>query len=137
MTSFLYYYIEVYNIPTIIGIPGKECRDLTAGHSTQFTCVYNASSNPNVTITFWRLNDKLLIQNTSHYTLITEYGIDDLDKVRSTLIISNAVSGIDGTYTCWCEYNQSMMYGNKLYRSSSASVCLRVGAGIYYCIKLV
>jgi len=121
----------VYNIPTIIRIPGKECRDLTTGHSTQFTCVYNASSNPNVTITLWRLNDKLLTHNTSHYTLITEYGVDDLDKVRSTLIISNAGSAISGTYTCWCEYNQSMIYENELFRSSSASVCLRVGAGIY------
>jgi len=85
----------------------------------------------------WRLNDKLLTQNTSHYTLITEYGIDDLDQVRSTLIISNAVSDINGTYTCWCEYNQSMIYNNEVFRSSSASVCLRVGAGRHLFIKPV
>ena len=72
----------------------------------------------------------VITHNTSHYTLITEYGINELDQVRSTLIISNVTHDISGTYTCWCEYNQSMIYGNKLFRSSPASVQLKVGPGM-------
>ena len=44
----------------------------------------------------------MIISNTSHYILITEYGLDDLDQVRSTLIKSDAV---DGTYNVFdCSY---------------------------------
>ena len=116
-------------MPEIVGIPGKECRDVAMGNSVQFSCTYNASSDPNITITRWSFDNKLLSKNTSHYKLITEYGFDQLDQVRSTLIISNAINDIGGTYTCWCEYNQSLIYENKLFRSSYASVCLRIGAG--------
>ena len=131
--------LEVYNIPTIIGVPGKECRDLTTGHSTTFSCTYNASSDPNITITMWSLNGTLLTHNTSHFTMITEFNFDYLhpDKVKSKLIISNVNHSISGTYTCWCEYNKSLIYENEVFRSNSTSVCLRVATGIDQCIKLV
>ena len=137
MYSFIALLLEVYNIPTIIGVPGKECRDLTTGHSATFTCTYNASSDPTITITMWSVNGVLLTHNTSHYTMITEYDVDQLDQVKSMLIISNVNHGINGTYTCWCEYNKSLIYGNEVFRSNPASVCLRVATGIDQCIKLV
>ena len=81
------------------------------------------------------MNGSLLTHNTSHYTLITEYKFDYFypDKVRSTLNISNVTTDISGTYTCWCEYNQLMIYGNEMFRSNTFSVFLEVISGKYLC----
>ena len=98
------------------------------GHSTRFSCTYNASSVPNLTITRWSVNGVVIPHNTSQFTLITEYGIYELDEVKSTLIISNVNYGNDGTYTCWCEYNSSLIFNNKLFRSAYSSVRLKVTA---------
>jgi len=76
------------------------------------------------------MDGAVIVHNTSHYMLITEYGINELDQVRSTLIISNVTHDISGTYTCWCEYNQSVIFGNELFRSSPTSVHLKVGPGM-------
>ncbi|XP_065885346.1 uncharacterized protein [Dysidea avara] len=126
--------IEVYKIPTILDVPNKGSENLTTGHSTIFTCTYNASSDPYMTVTMWSLNGKLLTHNTSHFTMITEFYFDYLhpDQVKSTLIISNVNHGIGGTYTCWCEYNKSMIYENEVFRSGTASVNLTVISGSHH-----
>ena len=126
-------YLGVYKTPTIVEFPDSACENLTTSHSTKFSCTYNASSDPNITIAMWSVNGTLLTHNTSHYTMITEYGIDEHDQVRSTLTISNVNHDIGGTYTCWCEYNKSLIYGNEMYRSSSAGTCLRVVTGKHQC----
>jgi len=125
---------DVLRAPIVVSFSGEECHNLTTeDSSTQFSCTYNASTDPNITITKWSVNDKAIPHNTSHYTLITEYGIDDLDLVKSMLIISNVVDDISGTYkfTCWCEYNKRVIYAGKVVRSISKKMCLTVHKGTY------
>ena len=88
----------MYKIPTTIDSPDNAYKNLTTGHSTIFSCTYNANSVPNLTITRWSVNGVVISHNTSQFTLITEYGIYELDEVKSTLIISNVNYGNDGTY---------------------------------------
>ena len=127
----------MYKIPAILDSPNEGSKNLTTGHSTTFTCIYNASSDPYMTVTMWSLNGTLLTHNTSHFTMITVFNFDYLhpDKVRSTLTISNVNHGISGTYTCWCEYNKSLIYENEMFRSNTASVNLTVISGKCLCIK--
>ena len=35
----------------------EKCIELDEGQSTIFTCIYNASTNPNVTIPTWKFNE--------------------------------------------------------------------------------
>ncbi|XP_065885359.1 uncharacterized protein [Dysidea avara] len=121
--------ISVLNTPIIVAFSGRECQNLTTGHATTFTCTYNASSDPTITITKWSIDGVVIMHNTSHYTMTTEYGINELDQVRSTLNISNVATGNSGKYACWCEYNESLIYAKKVFRSNTESMCLKVHAG--------
>ena len=115
----------------IVAFSGRECQNLTTGHATTFTCTYNASSDPTITITKWSIDGVVIMHNTSHYTMTTEYGINELDQVRSTLNISNVTTGNSGKYACWCEYNESLIYAKKVFRSNTESMCLKVHAGMH------
>jgi len=124
----------VYKRPTILESPNDT--SISVGDSTQFICTYSASSNRHIVITRWSVNGKLIEKNTSHYALTTEYNYKyfNPDQVKSTLIISNATIDISGRYTCWCEYNESMIYGNKKITSSPSSVSLTIiSSGKYPC----
>ena len=119
----------MYKWPTILVSPNDT--SISVGDSTQFTCTYSASSNRHIAITRWSVNSTLIEKDTSHYALTTEYNYKYFhpDQVRSTLIISNATIDISGRYTCWCEYNESMIYGNEKIRSNPSSVNLTVISG--------
>jgi len=97
------------------------------GQSTEFTCVYNASTDPSVTITSWIFNENRLTHNTSHYSITTQYGADpaNINHVKSTLKLSKVVPDDSGTYVCQLAYNSQIIYDKKEV-SSSTSFCLRV-----------
>ena len=104
------------------------CIELYEGHSTEFGCKYTASTDPNVTITTWKFNEVPLQHNSSHYTIITDYGTDPINanSVLSRLKLSNAVAENAGTYTCQCGYNSDVY--NKGIVSNTAYFCLKVNA---------
>ena len=110
----------------------KRCVERNEGQSAELTCIYNASTNLNITITTWRFNGELLKENLSHYTIITKPGGDprNLNRVLSRLILSNLTSDNGGTYTCQCVYNSTAIAGHKDNMFSKAnSYCLKVNPG--------
>ena len=111
--------------------PNNRCVELIEGQSTEFTCIYNASTNPNIAITTWRFNGELLEQNSSHYTMITKPGYDpiNLNRVLSRLILSNLVSDNSGTYSCQCAYNSTAIAGHNHVVSKANNYCLKVNPG--------
>ena len=94
--------------------------EIDEGQSTRLTCIYNASTSPNVTITTWKFED-FLQHNSSHYTLITKYDPFNPNHVLSTLILSNVVSDNAGTYTCQCVYNSDIIYSKEIFYSGTKS----------------
>ena len=126
-------YITVLNVqPTLhkwLTDPSSKCVELHEAQSTEFTCIYIASTNPNVTITTWKYNDKPLRRNSSHYTMITIYGTDPINAhhVSSRLIFSNVTVDNTGTYTCQCGYNQNVIINHDQdIVSNTTSFCLKV-----------
>ena len=55
----------MYKIPTTIDSPDNAYKNLTTGHSTIFSCTYNANSVPNLTITRWSVNG--VVRNITQY----------------------------------------------------------------------
>ena len=108
--------------------PNNQCIELTEGQSTEFTCIYTASTNPYVTNTTWKFNGELLKHNSSHYTMITQYGNGpiNLNRVLSRITLSNVVPDNAGTYACQCGYNSSVINEKENVVSEAANFCLRV-----------
>ena len=101
------------------------------GHSTEFTCIYNASTNLNLTITTWKFEEDYLQYNSTHYTMTTEFGTDpaNVNRILSKLILSNVVADNAGTYTCQCVYNREMMYSKGTVYSETKIFYLEVKSG--------
>ena len=102
--------------------------EIDEGQSTKFICTYNASTNPNVTITTWKFEEDFLQHNSSHYIIITEYGYDPINPnhVLSRLILSNVVSDNAGIYTCQCVYNRDIIYSKGIFYSGTESFNVKV-----------
>ena len=86
------------------------------------------STNSSVTITTWTCNGETLQHNTSHYTMLTEYGTDPINTnhVSSRLVFSNVIANNTGTYTCQCGYNRNIISNNQdiAIVSNTISFCL-------------
>ena len=84
-------------------VPGSSI-EIDEGHSTEFTCKYNAITNTNITITNWKFEDDYLQHNSDHYTMTTEYGTDPINanRIVSKPQISNVAFDDAGTYICQC-----------------------------------
>ena len=104
------------------------CVELTEGQSTEFTCIYNASTDPNVTIATWEFNEELLEHDSSHYTMTTQYGSDpvNVNHVLSRITLTNVKHDNAGTYTCQCVYNPKVIVDDQAVVSEAASFCLKV-----------
>ena len=127
-------FITVLNVqPTLhkwVPDPSSKCVELHEGQSTEFICIYTASTNPNITVTTWKYNGEPLQHNSSHYTMITIYGTDPINAnhVSSRLVFSNVTTDNNGTYTCQCGYkiinhNQDIVFNTTIF-------CLKVNATI-------
>ena len=85
--------VVVYVYPTLVEqLPSNaknKCIEHYEGKSTEFGCKYRASTDPNVTITTWKFKEIPLHHNSSHHTIITDYGTDpiNINSVLSGLII--------------------------------------------------
>ena len=123
--------VTVVNVhPTLDKWVPNSTVEVDEGHSTEFTCIYNASTNPNIRIASWKLED-FLQHNSDHYTMITMNGTDPINanRILSKLKISNVASDNAGTYTCQCVYNASTIYDEKTFYSETASFHLKVKSG--------
>ena len=124
--------------PTLDTNPNNQCVEVKEGRSIQFTCIYNASTNSNITITTWKFNEELLEHDSSHYTMITQYGSDpvNFNRVLSRITLSNVIHDNAGTYTCQCAYNPKFV-NDKGIVSDAANFCLKVKPGQEYIRFLV
>ena len=110
-------------MPTIISGPTK----YIDGQTVTLQCQFNASTIDGVTIAVWKRNNIQLF-NSSQYKIdqTISPGIEDL--VTSTLRIIDS-SYNDGTYSCYCYYNSSLVTSNKPITSNQNSITLTSGKG--------
>ena len=101
--------------------------EIYEGESTEFTCIYNASTNPNITITSWKFKEYYLHHNSSHYTMTTTHG--NANYVISRLNLSDVSPEHAGTYSCQCVYNRDKIYGKGEFHSRAKSFHLKVKSG--------
>ena len=78
-----------------------------------------------VTIVVW-LKDNLPVKNTQHYNIITTTnpGVDDF--IVSNLNINTITSEDEGTYTCYCYYNKTMVTTSKTVLSGNVKYVVSV-----------
>ena len=102
--------------------------EIDEGQSTEFMCVYNASTDPIITMTTWKFEEDYLEHNTSHHIMTTEYGTDpaNANRVLSKFILSNVGLGNAGTYTCRCVYNRNIIYSKEPVYSGAESFHVKV-----------
>ena len=105
--------------------------EIDEGHSTELICIYNASTNSNVTNTTWKFEEDFLQHSSSHYIMSTEYGYDPINPnhVLSRLMLSNVVLDNAGTYTCQCLYNSDKLYTKGTFYSRAETFHLKVIPG--------
>ena len=108
--------------------PNNNSIEVDEGHSIEFTCIYNASTNPNVTMATWNFEEDYLKHNSSHHTMTTEYGTDPANakRILSRLILLNVVPDDTGTYTCQCVYNSDIIYNKEMFCSATESFHVKV-----------
>ena len=65
------------------------------------------STISSVTIATWTYNGETLQHNTSHYTVLTDYGTDPINAnhVSSGLVFSNVTADNTRTYSYQCGYD--------------------------------
>ena len=116
-------------LPTLYKwLPYNDSVEVDEGHATEFKCIYDASTNPNITMATWNFEEDYLEHNSSHYTMITEYGTDpaNADRILSRLILSNVALDNAGTYTCQCIYNRDIIYSKETFCSGAESFRVKV-----------
>ena len=118
-------------LPTLDKWVPSSSVEVLEGHSTEFTCIYNASTNPNITITTWKFEEEYLQHNSAHYTMTTKYGTDpaNANHVLSKIQLSNVALDNAGTYSCQCVYNRSTIYSKHTFDSETKSFHLKVKSG--------
>ena len=102
--------------------------EIDEGYFTEFTCIYNASTNPNITIAIWKFNGRILDDNSSHYEMITKYGTDPANTyhILSVLNLLSIATENAGNYTCQCIYNTSTLYSKEQFYSEAKSFHLKI-----------
>ena len=81
------------------------------------------------------LKDNLPVKNTQHYNIITTTNPGEDDLIVSNLNINTITSEDEGTYTCYCYYNRTMVTSNKYVVSNEVFTTLHFGKGLdnYVC----
>ncbi|XP_065884414.1 hemicentin-1-like isoform X2 [Dysidea avara] len=114
--------IAVYAPPKVTDGPKKHIKT-KLNDSISLQCQFRAPIR--VTIVVW-LKDNLPVKNTQHYNIITTTnpGVDDL--IVSNLNINTITSEDEGTYTCYCYYNRTMVTSSKTVVSNKMSTTVHL-----------
>ncbi|XP_065886340.1 titin-like isoform X2 [Dysidea avara] len=117
--------LTVFDLPKVTDDP-KEHIKAKLNDSISLQCQFRAPIE--VTIVVW-LKDNLPVKNTQHYNIITTTnpGVDDL--IVSNLNINTITSEDEGTYTCYCYYNRTMVTSSKNVISNKVSTTLHLRQG--------
>ncbi|XP_065884426.1 hemicentin-1-like isoform X2 [Dysidea avara] len=115
--------LSVFDLPKVTDAPNKHIK-IKLNDSISLQCQFRAPIG--VTIVVW-LKDNLPVKNTQHYNIITTTnpGVDDL--IVSNLNINTITSENEGTYTCYCYYNRTMVTTSKYVISNKVSTTLHFG----------
>ena len=118
-------------LPTLdkwLPYPNDDSVEVDEGQSIEFACIYDASTNPNITMATWKFNKDTLQNKSNRYTMITEYGTDPVNTnhVSSRLILSTVVPDNAGNYTCQCIYNRDIIYSEGEVRLRAETFHLKV-----------
>ena len=115
----------MFDKPKVIVGPKKHIRT-KLNDSISLQCQFRAPIE--VTIVVW-LKDNLPVKNTQHYNIITTTnpGVDDL--IVSNLNINTITSEDEGTYTCYCYYNTTMVTTSKYVVSKEMSTIILLRKG--------
>ena len=120
----------MFDLPKVTDAPNKHIK-IKLNDSISLQCQFRAPIG--VTIVVW-LKDNLPVKNTQHYNIITTTnpGVDDL--IVSNLNINTIASENEGTYTCYCYYNRTMVTTSKYVISNKVSTTLHFGKGMDNCV---
>ena len=126
---FVFTHTAVFDQPKITDAPNKHIKT-KLNDSISLQCQFRAPIG--VTIVVW-LKDNLPVKNTQHYNIITTTnpGVDDL--IVSNLNIATITSEDEGTYTCYCYYNRTMVTSSKTVVSNKMSTTVHLRKGMQRC----
>ena len=129
---FCFICTAVFDLPKVIAGPKKHIKT-KLNDSISLQCQFRAPIV--VTIVVW-LKDNLPVKNTQHYNIITTTnpGVDDL--IVSDLNINTITSKDEGTYSCYCYYNRTMVITSKYVISNEMSATIHLGKGMQNCRQL-
>ena len=122
MQSKFIIHTAVFDLPKAIAGPNKHIKT-KLNDSISLQCQFRAPIE--VTIVVW-LKDNLSVKNTQHYNIITTTnpGVDDF--IVSNLNINTITSEDEGTYTCYCYYNRTMVTTSKYVVSNEISTTVHL-----------
>ena len=107
--DFLYdHIIAIFDAPKIIGISSSANCVGDDNTSVSLKCSLTAVTMEGVTIVVW-LKDDLKIQNQDHYEIKSGPVHGKVNEIESTLTINSFTIEDQGTYTCYCYYNSSLI----------------------------
>lgn len=108
------------NTPTVINA-GHNRINVNVGDEVTMQCHFNASTMKDVTIVLWMKDDQH-IKSSEHYNIATSpVPIVGEDRIESNLKISNVTTEDLGTYSCYCQYNRSLVASNNTIVSENRS----------------
>ena len=126
-------YIAVYNRPKLT--TGPEDVSAKISQDVRFTCEFEASTQPGVSIVVWLKDDFAVLHSSSHYTIsntpVTGSSINEnTDHFISTLSISSVTDDDEGKYSCYCYYNKTIVTSTKqeYIRSTPKSANLNINS---------
>ena len=107
--------LDVISAPKIMkSSRGDICTTINSSESLH--CLFNATTMEGVTIVVWS-KDKSEISGYDNKTVPVS---GENNEVLSKLNIKNISHKDEGTYTCYCKYNSSIVTSDKLISSDNA-----------------
>jgi len=98
---------------------------VTPNTTEQLQCLFSAPTMPGVTIIVWKKNN-IPLNNPGEYT-IHNYVSPETSTVSSTLTIDRVTSKDEGTYSCYCVLNKTLVISSQFIRSGMRNIHLHIG----------
>ncbi|XP_065884169.1 uncharacterized protein [Dysidea avara] len=99
----------------------------TLNNTKMLQCHVYAPEMTGVTIMMW-LKDHIPINSSEHYS-IEDTAPPGIGVVTSTLTIDSVTEEDEGTFSCYCHYNETMVTSDKPVISAFSNIHLHIGEG--------